>query len=476
MTHRSAWIWRPLATFLVGFGLLVSFAGLARALITTSTLYYSPPEYSGGSAYGSTWTIDSGPATFSSDSGLKLTNTTNGTLTSIATVTVPAMADQAMFTFDHGYMGAGDSVRDVRVLVSVDGWRTWKTWNGSAWVAGNGSDVCGTGYSLYRTEHTWDQIASLLLGTSRLSFRLCLSAGPFTSVYVNMLRRMQGGQITIRLSPNPATVGQTVTAAVTVPSILATGFSTPGNHICWEKGNCLKKTVINVWPPGTSTYTHTYTTSGTRTVVVSYWFKSGAMKQYLRNHLITQSLTVADHRPSIGSVSPSSTTAGAPQFTLAVNGSNFQSTTSVVNWNGTPLATTFVSPRQLTAAIPTANVATGGLASVTVVDSATGSSNPATFTINNPVPTTTGLVPASITEPGAEFALTVSGTDFMNNSTVQWNGTSLTTSFVSPTQLRAAIPAAHVASAGIAAVTVFNPPPGGGTSNTQTFTIDSLPR
>ena len=192
--------------------------------------------------------------------------------------------------------------------------------------------------------------------------------------------------------------------------------------------------------------------------------------------MIVQSLTVTDSPPSISSVSPSSTTAGAPGFALAVNGSNFQSGTSVVHWDGSDLATTFLSPTQLTAAIPAANVATGGLASVTVVDSATGSSRPATFTINNPLPTMTGLIPVSTTAHGAQLALTVSGTNFVNDSTVQWNGTSLTTFFVSPTQLRATIPAVRMATAGIVALTVFNPPPGGGTSNAQTFTIDRSSR
>jgi hypothetical protein len=44
-----------------------------------------------------------------------------------------------------------------------------------------------------------------------------------------------------------------------------------------------------------------------------------------------------------------------------------------------------------------------------------------------------------------------------------------TTTFVSSTQLTAAIPAANIASAGTAQVKVFNPTPGGGASNAQTF-------
>src|SRR5438552_11091559 len=94
--------------------------------------------------------------------------------------------------------------------------------------------------------------------------------------------------------------------------------------------------------------------------------------------------TVLAAKPTITSISPSSTIAGSGSFTLTVNGTNFVST-STVNWNGSALATTFVSSIKLTATVPAANVATAGTASVTVVNPAPGggTSNSATFTINN---------------------------------------------------------------------------------------------
>src|SRR5207249_1468544 len=42
-------------------------------------------------------------------------------------------------------------------------------------------------------------------------------------------------------------------------------------------------------------------------------------------------------------------------------------------------------------------------------------------------------------------------------------------------QLQAAISASDIAAQGTASVTVFNPTPGGGTSNTRTFTISGKP-
>jgi hypothetical protein len=67
--------------------------------------------------------------------------------------------------------------------------------------------------------------------------------------------------------------------------------------------------------------------------------------------------------------------------------------------------------------------------------------------------------------------LTVNGTGFVSNSVVRWNGADRTTSFVNDTQVTAQIAAADVSSSGSAAVTVFNPAPGGGLSNSVNFSI-----
>lgn len=69
--------------------------------------------------------------------------------------------------------------------------------------------------------------------------------------------------------------------------------------------------------------------------------------------------------PTITSVSPATTTASSTAFTLTVNGTNF-ATTSVINWGGNALATTFVTGSQLTAVVPAANIATAGSTTITV--------------------------------------------------------------------------------------------------------------
>ena len=96
-----------------------------------------------------------------------------------------------------------------------------------------------------------------------------------------------------------------------------------------------------------------------------------------------------------------------------------------------------------------------------------------TGTGTNPVPAPAALSPSSATAGGAGFTLTVSGANFAAPSVVRWNGSDRTTTFVSSTELRAAISACDITTAGTTQITVFTPLPGGGTSGALTFTITS---
>lgn len=95
-----------------------------------------------------------------------------------------------------------------------------------------------------------------------------------------------------------------------------------------------------------------------------------------------------------------------------------------------------------------------------------------TFTTTYPVPTTTSISPTSKTLGAATFTLTVNGTNFTPGSIVRFNGLDRTTTYVSPTQLTASIPASDLTTVGTFPITVFNPAPGGGLSNAQTFTVN----
>lgn len=97
------------------------------------------------------------------------------------------------------------------------------------------------------------------------------------------------------------------------------------------------------------------------------------------------------------------------------------------------------------------------------------------------MPNIAALSPSSTAAGSMGVVLTVNGTNFNSNGTINWNGTALATTHVSANQLMTTIPNADVATSGTAMVTVTNPGTPGGiygggtqaeTSNSMTFTIN----
>jgi hypothetical protein len=72
---------------------------------------------------------------------------------------------------------------------------------------------------------------------------------------------------------------------------------------------------------------------------------------------------------------------GHAQFQLTVGGSGFQSG-AVVNWNGTPLVTTFTSVDRLEATVSAADVSSAGTATITVTNPGSIASNVAYFPVH----------------------------------------------------------------------------------------------
>ena len=86
-------------------------------------------------------------------------------------------------------------------------------------------------------------------------------------------------------------------------------------------------------------------------------------------------------------------------------------------------------------------------------------------------PTLKAISPNAAHVGSQDLALTVTGSGFGANSTVNWAGSSLPTTFVSSTQLTATVPATSLASLGWAPVSVSTPAPGGGSSSPLPFTV-----
>ncbi len=81
--------------------------------------------------------------------------------------------------------------------------------------------------------------------------------------------------------------------------------------------------------------------------------------------------TAVNPVPAIRSIAPTTTAAGSPAFPLTVNGTGFVAS-SIVSWDGAPLATSYDSATQLTASIPASLVATPGAALLTVTNPTPG--------------------------------------------------------------------------------------------------------
>jgi hypothetical protein len=186
--------------------------------------------------------------------------------------------------------------------------------------------------------------------------------------------------------------------------------------------------------------------------------------------------TVKNPVPTLTSLSLTSIAAGNPDFVLDFTGTGFIAT-SKINFGSVTLNPTSISPSQLSVVIPAAEVIGGGLFPVTVTNPGPGggTSNAQTFTVINPVPALTALSQHSTVIDSPAFPLQITGTGFVPQSTVMFGSTMLTPSSVTPTLLTVLVTEAAITTAGngSTSISVVNPTPGGGASNSINFTIQN---
>lgn len=170
--------------------------------------------------------------------------------------------------------------------------------------------------------------------------------------------------------------------------------------------------------------------------------------------------------PAIASFAPASGPVGT---TVTVTGTNFTGASALTLNGAAVTGFTVVDATTFTFVVPAG--ATSGPVAVTTPGGTAVSTGTFTVVAPNPVPTIASLAPATALAGSGAFTLTLTGTGFYAGSVVAFNGANLTTTFVSATQLTAAVPASAIAAAGAFAVTVTNAAPGGGTSAAATFTV-----
>lgn len=121
---------------------------------------------------------------------------------------------------------------------------------------------------------------------------------------------------------------------------------------------------------------------------------------------VAGSETITVTTPSLSGINPSSATLGSGNTTITVAGQGFVSG-AVVKWNGTALATTWVSLTQLTAVVPASLLDAAGPATITVIDP-NGVAVPGsqTFTILSSSAVAKASVPTTV-QPGQNSAITL---------------------------------------------------------------------
>lgn len=385
----------------------------------------------------------------------------------------PQQANTAYVTFS-GFSGYGDNLGHV--FMTTDAGASWTD------ISGNlpnfpVNDIAidplqantiyvGTDFGVFYTTNGGTAWASLVTGLPRVavdSLKLHPSRNLFAATHGRSVWETNVASVTaipsiISLSPPSVVAG-------------AAGFTLTVN------GGAFTSTSIVQWNGADLATTFGSSTQLTATVLATDLLTAGTAEVavIIPGGGVSNSFgfTIDNPVPLAASLSPTNAIVGGAGFTLTVNGSNFVST-STVQWKGANLTTTFVSAAKLTATVPAGDIASTGTAAVTVVNPAPGggtSSPSLSFNVVNPVPSATSLSPATVIAGSAKFTLTVNGASFVSGASVLWNGTGLTTTFVSSTKLTATVPATDVTSPGTASVTVSNPSPGGGTSGVLTFTI-----
>jgi hypothetical protein len=508
-----------------------------------------------------------------------------GVTTRMWTVTMPSTSGQYEFRYfpNNGYIRAATSpavavdasltpppvITSLSPMSAVAGGSgftlavTGSSFTGASLVRWNGSIRATTFVSATQLQAAISAADIAAVGTAQVSV-VTPAPGGGTSGAINFV---------IGATPVLTVSSTSVSAGASVAVTLTNGLGGSGDWLAFAPTTAADTSYIAYMYVGGGVTTRTWSVTAPATAG-TYEFRLFLNNGYTRaatSPAITV-LAVSAPTPVADSLSPWSTVAGSGGFALTVNGSGFTSG-SVVNWNGSPRTTTFVSSTQVRAAIAAADVAAVGSAQVSVVTPPPGGGSSAslTFTIataptlsvntttaasgsnvtvtlsgglggasdwlafaptsaantsylaylyvgsgvttrtwtvtmpstagtyefrlflNNsytraatsptvtviavppPVPVVSSLSPSSAVAGSAGFSLTVNGTGFTAASVVNWNGSARATTFVSSTQLRAAIPDADVAAVGTTLVSVFTPAPGGGTSASLAFSVVPAP-
>lgn len=181
--------------------------------------------------------------------------------------------------------------------------------------------------------------------------------------------------------------------------------------------------------------------------------------------------------PVLDALSPSQTLVSGEPLTVTFTGEGFQAD-AIAQWDGNPMPTINISETELTGDLPAEALQQAAILKISVANPIPGGgselSNELDFTVGNPVPMLASIMPQEVAVGENNFNMYLEGDGFVDSSKIYWNDTELVTTFGSSNNLIAAVPSNLILNEGSANISVKNPVPGGGTSNSLPFTITPL--
>lgn len=182
--------------------------------------------------------------------------------------------------------------------------------------------------------------------------------------------------------------------------------------------------------------------------------------------------TIDNPPPTVTQASPASVLVGAQDTTITLTGTGFVAS-STVQLGSTALVTKLESATALGVIVPAADATSAGSFSITVMNPSPGggTSTPVSFAVDNPVPALNTISPTALAAASSDTELTLTGVNFGAGTLVRLNGVTAASTLVSATKMTVTVPASALAAAGTIQVAVFDPAPGGGSSDAQSLNV-----